>query len=84
MADLVCNQRCTPGVWVDLATTKAAGPTGQPARLGRDPYRTEQLARTSVAREAPTAAGRGMKNPQHGNHEGGARGRGGSGRRPWR
>ena len=31
MADLVCNQRCTPGVWVDLATTKAAGPTGQPA-----------------------------------------------------
>ena len=45
MADLVCNQRWTPGVWVDLATTKAAGPTGQPAHLGREPYRTEQLAR---------------------------------------
>ena len=43
MADLVCNQRWTPGVWVDLATTKAARPTGQPARLGGEPYRTEQL-----------------------------------------
>ena len=43
MADLVCNQRWTPGVWVYLATTKATGPTGQPTRLGGEPYRTEQL-----------------------------------------
>ena len=43
MADLVCNQRWTPGIWVDLAATKAARPTGQPARLGGEPYRTEQL-----------------------------------------
>src|SRR4051812_23437900 len=58
MSNLECNQRWTPCVCVDLATTKAARPTGQPARRGPMQGRTEQSAMaTDLAGRGRTGAG---------------------------